>query len=131
MQPADSWRSLTYAQVQPNPAAPAEHRLTPGNGTVVLDVDGGAVVPSFLGKPLRSAVEIAQQSGGDQRVGSGVAREQWPAPGSHLPAGQQSHRALQRIRREFCLAITILELTQCAAYRVIRAQLRSSIMRVE
>jgi cell division protein FtsI (penicillin-binding protein 3) len=58
-------------------------------GTVVLDVDSGVIVPSFLGKPLRSAVEIAQQSGLEiSAVGSGIAREQWPAPGSHLSSGQ-------------------------------------------
>jgi cell division protein FtsI (penicillin-binding protein 3) len=62
---------------------------TPTSGTVVLAVDGGAVVPSFLGKPLRSAVEIAQQSGLEiNAIGSGIAREQSPAPGSHLVAGQ-------------------------------------------
>ncbi len=62
---------------------------TPPSGTVVLAVDGGAVVPSFLGKPLRSAVEIAQQSGLEiNAIGSGIAREQSPAPGSHLLAGQ-------------------------------------------
>ena len=62
---------------------------TPTSGTVVLAVDGGAVVPSFLGKPLRSAVEIAQQSGLEiNAIGSGIAREQSPAPGSHLLAGQ-------------------------------------------
>jgi cell division protein FtsI (penicillin-binding protein 3) len=60
------------------------------NGTVVLAVDNGVVVPSFLGKPLRSAVEIAQQSGLEiDVVGSGVAREQSPLPGSHLAAGQK------------------------------------------
>lgn len=59
------------------------------NGTVVLDVDSGVVVPSFLGKPLRSAVEAAQQSGLEiNAIGSGIARQQWPAPGSRLIAGQ-------------------------------------------
>ncbi|MGO9562726.1 MAG: penicillin-binding protein [Candidatus Korobacteraceae bacterium] len=59
------------------------------NGTVILDVDSGTVVPSFLGKPLRSAVEIAQQSGLEiNAIGSGIAREQWPAPGSHLTSGE-------------------------------------------
>jgi cell division protein FtsI (penicillin-binding protein 3) len=79
----------TQAQSTPEmpPAAPPEP--TPTNGTVVLAVDGGAVVPSFLGKPLRSAVEIAQQSGLEiNAIGSGIAREQYPAPGSHLVAGQ-------------------------------------------
>ena len=56
---------------------------------MILDVDSGVVVPSFLGKPLRSAVEIAQQSGLEiNALGSGIAREQWPAPGSRLPSGQ-------------------------------------------
>ena len=46
-------------------------------------------MPSFLGKPLRSAVETAQQSGLEiNAIGSGIAREQWPAPGSRLLAGQ-------------------------------------------
>ena len=59
------------------------------NGTVILDVDSGTVVPSFLGKPLRSAVEIAQQSGLEiNAIGSGIAREQWPAPGSRLTSGE-------------------------------------------
>jgi cell division protein FtsI (penicillin-binding protein 3) len=59
-------------------------------GGVVLSVDSGAVAPSFLGKPLRSAVEIAQQSGVEiTAMGSGVAREQWPAPGSRLTSGQR------------------------------------------
>jgi len=62
----------------------------PDNGTVVLAVDNGVVVPSFLGKAMRTAVEIAQQSGLEiDVVGSGVAREQSPLPGSHLAAGQK------------------------------------------
>jgi cell division protein FtsI (penicillin-binding protein 3) len=69
------------------PATPAGR--APANGTVVLDVDSGVVVPSFLGKPLRVAVEAAQQSGLEiNAIGSGIAREQWPSPGSHLPSGQ-------------------------------------------
>ena len=64
--------------------------MAPAGGTVVVAVDNGAVVPSFVGKPLRAAVEIAQQSGLEiDAVGSGVAREQWPAPGSRLAAGQK------------------------------------------
>jgi len=60
------------------------------NGTIVLNVDSGIVVPSFMGKSLRSAVEAAQQSGLEINVlGSGVARQQSPPPGSHLLAGQK------------------------------------------
>jgi len=82
-----STNETTVAQAGP-PPQPQQPQSTP-NATVVLDVDSGVVVPSFLGKPLRSAVEIAQQSGLEiDAVGSGVAREQWPAPGSHLASGQ-------------------------------------------
>jgi cell division protein FtsI (penicillin-binding protein 3) len=62
----------------------------PAGGTAVLDVDSGLVVPSFLGKSLRAAVETAQQSGMEiSAIGSGIAREQTPAPGNHLIAGQR------------------------------------------
>ena len=64
------------------PAPPAPR------GTVVVDVEGGAVVPSFVGRPLRQVVELAQQAGIEiDVVGSGVAREQAPAAGTRIPAG--------------------------------------------
>jgi cell division protein FtsI (penicillin-binding protein 3) len=79
---------LAQAGPPPRPSSPAEQAA--GQGTVVLDVDSGVVVPSFLGKPLRSAVETAEQSGLEiNAIGSGVARQQWPPPGSHLPSGQK------------------------------------------
>ena len=61
----------------------------PVSGTVVLDVEqGGIVVPSFLGKPLRAAIETAQNSGVElDAIGDGVAREQTPPAGSHVAAG--------------------------------------------
>jgi len=69
---------------------PSVAQAAAGKGTVVIDVDSGIVVPSFMGKPLRSAVEAAQQSGLEINVlGSGIAREQSPLPGSHLLAGQK------------------------------------------
>jgi cell division protein FtsI (penicillin-binding protein 3) len=74
-----------------NPPTQADSQTPPtvANAGVVVEVPSGLVVPSFLGKPLRSAVEIAQQSGVEiNALGSGVAREQWPAPGSRLPSGQ-------------------------------------------
>ncbi|MCU1298863.1 MAG: peptidoglycan synthetase FtsI [Acidobacteriaceae bacterium] len=66
---------------------PAETR----RGTVVLDVEqGGIVVPSFMGKSVRSAVEEAEQSGLDlDAVGSGVAKDQSPPPGAHVTAGSR------------------------------------------
>ncbi len=87
--------AMATAQTQPGSAAApsaavAQAGQTANDGTVVLDVDSGVLVPSFLGKPLRSAVETAEQSGLEiNAIGSGVAREQWPAPGSRLASGQR------------------------------------------
>ncbi|HZR55836.1 MAG TPA: penicillin-binding protein [Terriglobales bacterium] len=60
-------------------------------GTVVLDVEqGGIVVPSFVGKSVRSAIEEAEESGLDlDAVGSGVAKDQSPPPGAHVTAGSR------------------------------------------
>ncbi|HMK22532.1 MAG TPA: PASTA domain-containing protein, partial [Terriglobales bacterium] len=57
--------------------------------TVVLEVEqGGIEVPSFLGKSVRDAIETAQESGLELNpVGSGIAREQSPAPRTHVPGG--------------------------------------------
>jgi len=70
-------------------AAVPEH--FPSSGTVVLDVEqGGIVVPSFVGKSVRSAIELAEENGLDlEAVGSGLAREQSPVAGSHIPAGSR------------------------------------------
>ena len=63
--------------------------VPPANGTVVLDVEqGGIVVPSFAGKSVRSAIELAESNGLDlDVVGSGVAQEQSPAAGARVPSG--------------------------------------------
>ena len=63
-------------------------KLPPG-GTVVLNVEeGGIEVPSFLGKTLREALGAAQDAGLDlDAIGSGLAKEQTPQPGSHVAAG--------------------------------------------
>jgi cell division protein FtsI (penicillin-binding protein 3) len=77
--------SAAFPSSGPTPAQAAA-----GKGTVVLDVDSGIVVPSFMGKTLRSAVEVAQQNGLEINVmGSGIARQQSPLPGSHLLTGQK------------------------------------------
>jgi len=70
--------------------AAAESKL-PVSGTVVLDVEqGGIEVPSFVGKTVRAAVEAAQDIGLElDAVGSGVARQQSPAAGSHVPSGSR------------------------------------------
>jgi len=61
----------------------------PTTSTVVLDVEqGGIEVPSFVGKTVRGAVESAQDAGLElEAVGSGVARQQSPPPGTHVAAG--------------------------------------------
>ncbi|MFL6443258.1 MAG: penicillin-binding transpeptidase domain-containing protein [Candidatus Sulfotelmatobacter sp.] len=63
----------------------------PASGTVVLDVEqGGIEVPSFVGKTFRSAIETAQDVGLQlDAVGSGLARQQSPTAGSHVPAGSR------------------------------------------
>lgn len=63
----------------------------PLHGPVALDIEqGGIVVPSFIGKGVRSAIETAEASGLDlDAVGSGIADEQSPPAGTHVPAGSQ------------------------------------------
>ena len=71
------------------PSASEQLPQAPPNGTVVLEVEqGGIVVPSFIGKSVRGAIETAQDSGLELNpVGSGIAREQSPAPGTHVATG--------------------------------------------
>jgi beta-lactam-binding protein with PASTA domain len=61
----------------------------PANGTVVLDVEqGGIVVPSFAGKSVRSAIELAESRGLDlDIVGSGLVQDQSPPAGAHVASG--------------------------------------------
>jgi len=87
--------TMTGAVVQPAQAKtsgtlPIEPKL-PTSGTVVLDVEqGGIEVPSFVGKTFRGAVEAAQDAGLElDAAGSGIARQQSPAAGSHVPAGSR------------------------------------------
>jgi len=60
-------------------------------GTVVLEVEqGGIVVPSFLGKSVRAAIELAEENGLDlDAVGSGVGQDQSPAAGAHVASGSR------------------------------------------
>lgn len=62
---------------------------SPSNGTVVLDVEqGGITVPSFEGESVRAAIELAESSGLDLDVlGSGLAQDQNPPAGAHVPSG--------------------------------------------
>jgi cell division protein FtsI (penicillin-binding protein 3) len=66
----------------------------PPRGTVVLDVAGGALVPDFHGKSLRTALEAAEEAGIELEIsGSGVGQTQSPAAGSRIPPG--GHVAVQ------------------------------------
>jgi cell division protein FtsI (penicillin-binding protein 3) len=71
--------------------APAPSQPPPqltGHGIVVAQNRIG--VPSFVGQPLRTALETASTAGlALQIVGSGIAREQVPAPGSLVPPGTE------------------------------------------
>ena len=62
---------------------------TPTIGTVVLDVEqGGIIVPSFVGKTVRSTIEQAESDGLEvDAVGSGIARDQSPPAGARVTAG--------------------------------------------
>lgn len=77
------------SQSKPPEAAPQP--TLPTSGTVVLDVEqGGIEVPSFVGKTFRGAVEAAQDVGLElEPVGSGLARQQSPLAGTHVPAGSR------------------------------------------
>ncbi len=78
----------------PQAAVSARQDSAAQNGAVVLDLGASAVVPSFLGKPLREVVEEAQQDGIEVDVlGSGIATQQNPLPGAHLSPG--SHVAVR------------------------------------
>jgi cell division protein FtsI (penicillin-binding protein 3) len=85
---ASTPEKATAAKMQPEAVAAASVPAKAAEGTVVLDVGGGVTVPSFVGKTMRSAVETAQDAGIElEAVGSGVAREQSPAPGSRVAGG--------------------------------------------
>jgi cell division protein FtsI (penicillin-binding protein 3) len=74
-----------------NRSAPSTETKLPASGTVVLDVEqGGIEVPSFVGKTFRRAIETAQDVGLQlDAVGSGLARQQSPAAGTHVAAGSR------------------------------------------
>jgi len=57
----------------------------------VLEVEqGGIVVPSFAGKSVRGAIELAEDSGLDlDAVGQRGGQEQSPAAGSHVATGSR------------------------------------------
>ena len=70
------------------PATLPQGGSQPSSGTTVVDVENGVPAPSFLGKPVRAAVEYAQETGFEiDVIGEGVAREQMPPPGARIAPG--------------------------------------------
>jgi cell division protein FtsI (penicillin-binding protein 3) len=94
-QPATRLVEAKLSRVETRHAAPqsgmaAASDYPPGktNGTAVVTLGGGVLVPSLIGKPVRAALEIAQESGIDiDIIGSGVAREQSPPAGTRIGNG--------------------------------------------
>ncbi|MGH9544724.1 MAG: penicillin-binding protein [Terriglobales bacterium] len=88
--PVPSQKQIAMVGPGPIGATPPPPRLR-SSGMVVLDVEqGGIVVPSFLGKSVRAAIEMAQAGGLDlDAIGDGLAREQSPPAGSHVASGSQ------------------------------------------
>ena len=87
----DPVKTAQVNQYPPSGSQQSSALPLPLRGPVALDIEqGGIVVPSFIGKGLRSAIETAEASGLDlDAVGSGVANEQSPPAGTHVPAGSQ------------------------------------------
>jgi cell division protein FtsI (penicillin-binding protein 3) len=57
-------------------------------GTLVVGVGGSVTVPDFRGKPLRTALEEAESAGLELEIsGSGVGKDQSPAPGVKVMPG--------------------------------------------
>lgn len=76
------------AGASPPSAQPASAIAPAKQQTVVVDDRNNIAVPSFIGQPLREAIESAGKSGLRlDIVGSGIARQQAPAAGLKVPVG--------------------------------------------
>lgn len=79
-------RDSADAVVEPE-QAPAQPVV---EGTAVVDLGGSLVAPDFSGKNMRAVAEMALLRGLEVNlVGTGVARQQSPAPGQPLPPGRR------------------------------------------
>jgi len=83
--------ALPIENSPPLPPVAQPTTTTPTNGTVILDIEeGGIVVPSFGGKSVRAAIELAEKSDLDlDIVGDGHAQMQSPLPGARVPKGSK------------------------------------------
>jgi cell division protein FtsI (penicillin-binding protein 3) len=81
--------NVTDAQVVAPPHVDPEVQSR-GNGAVVVDAGKRVAVPEFRGSALRSVVESATTLGlRVETLGSGLARDQMPAPGTMVPPGTE------------------------------------------
>lgn len=82
-------RQLDQETVRDRDDGPGDVSAHGTSGTVVLETEqGGIVVPSFIGKTVRSAIETAQDTGVElDALGSGLCRDQSPPPGAHVASG--------------------------------------------
>ena len=110
----------------------------PSNGTVVLEVEeGGIEVPSFLGKNLRSAIEVAQDVGLDlDAVGSGVGEvqcggvdqlfrlggERYEERTDHCGCGEQRAQEQEATSEKYRGKETVLKLTKAVAQHTYEPQ---------
>jgi cell division protein FtsI (penicillin-binding protein 3) len=87
--PASATPVAPMGSSAPAAAPQPQASLLPASGTVVVDVEsGGLVVPSLIGKPVRAAVEMAQEAGFEiDVIGDGIAHEQAPQPGTRIAPG--------------------------------------------
>jgi cell division protein FtsI (penicillin-binding protein 3) len=77
------------SETEDTPLAPEAATPVRGHG-IVVDANRRIGVPSFVGEPLRTAIESAGTAGlALQIVGNGIAREQVPAPGTMVPLGTE------------------------------------------
>ena len=90
-----SEHSKTSAASEPSPTAPAQASPQPARtgssspaDRVVITNTGQLRVPSLIGLSVRQVIEQAGSAGLEAEiVGSGIAREQAPVPGTVVPAG--------------------------------------------
>lgn len=86
--PAGMRENSPPAQFQPPAGQSLPAQDSPPKATVVVDAQRRIALPSFVGEPVRQVVESAGTLGlGLQIVGSGIAREQVPAPGTMVAPG--------------------------------------------
>ncbi|MGB7548878.1 MAG: penicillin-binding transpeptidase domain-containing protein [Terracidiphilus sp.] len=74
----------------PSPEATKKAQPSPQQSTTQVTISDGKklTVPSLVGLPMRKVIEAAAAAGLDVEVrGSGIAREQAPAPGTQVPRG--------------------------------------------